>query len=89
MSQLLCSLNKWLRKYKLLLSDGRDYNGRPTAPTVKIGSKTKSFSIPIIDDNIVECDETFKVTIPGVSLCGITIGSVNVMDVTIIDDDSK
>lgn len=74
---------------KLLLLDGRDYKGRLTAPTVKKGSKTTSFSIPIIDDNIVECDETFKVTIPGVSLCGITVGGVNAIDVTIVDDDSK
>ena len=68
---------------------GRDYIRGYKTYTVKIGHKTQSFLIPIINDNILECDETFKVEILGVSLCGVTLGSVKAMDVTIVDDDSK
>ena len=47
----------------------------------------RSFTIDILDDNIVECIETFKVTISSVTTCGVTIGSVSDTEVRITDDD--
>ena len=67
----------------------QDYTVGTQRVTVSAGTTSKSITIPIINDNTVECDETFKLTIPSVSICGITIGSIRTTEVTIQDDDSK
>ena len=49
-----------------------------------------TFDIPIIDDNILEENETFRVTINPDSLpLGLTLGSINETTVTIVDDECK
>ena len=50
---------------------------------------SQSFVISIIEDDIVECSETFGVTIASVSSCGIRIGNNNNIKVMIADNDSK
>ena len=49
-----------------------------------------TFDIPIIDDNILEENETFRVTINSDSLpLGLTLGSIYETTVTIVDDECK
>ena len=47
------------------------------------------FTINIIDNDIVECNETFNVTMMSVTTCGVTIGSNRISEVIIRDDDGK
>jgi len=54
---------------------------------IPAGVSTQSFTINIIDNDVVECDEVFSVTIESVSTCGVTTGDVISSNVTIIDDD--
>ena len=49
----------------------------------------QTFSINIIDNDIVECNETFSVTMVSVTTCGVTIGSNRISEVMIRDDDGK
>ena len=53
------------------------------------GVMTQSFTIDIVDNDNVECDESFIVTIISVTTCGVTIGDNNRTEVIITDDDSK
>ena len=46
-------------------------------------------TIKILDNNIVECNETFNVTMVSVTTCGVTIGSNRISEVMIRDDDGK
>ena len=48
-----------------------------------------SFTISIVNNNIVECDETFNVIIMSVTTCGVTIGSDDRTVVRIADDDGR
>ena len=57
--------------------------------TVPAGVMMHPFTILITNNNIVECVETFIVTISSVTTCGVTIGSVSSTEVRITDDDSK
>ena len=45
--------------------------------------------ISIINDNIVECNETFNATIMPVATCAVKIGSARSSEVMIRDDDGK
>ena len=56
---------------------------------VTAGVMTQSFTVPIVDNNIVECNKTFIVTILSVATCGVTIGNNNRSKVRIADDDGK
>ena len=47
------------------------------------------FMISIINDNIVECNETFNATIISVDTCTVKIGSARNSEVMIRDDDGK
>ena len=51
---------------------------------------SQSFTINIINNNISECDETFKISlsIPS-STCGVVSGRNNTSEVMIRDDDGK
>ena len=49
----------------------------------------QSLAVNIIDNDIVECNEIFNVTIVSVTTCGVTIGSNNISEVMIRDDDGK
>ena len=50
---------------------------------------SQSFTVAIVDNDVVECDETFIVTILSVTTCAVTIGNNNSSEVIVIDDDSK
>ena len=56
---------------------------------ISAGEVAKSFTVDILNDNIVDCIETFNVRIMSVESCGFTIGSNNTSVVMIRDDDSK
>ena len=73
----------------LLFSAGEDYNGSPITLNVPAGVIMESLAINIIENNTVECNETFNVTIVSVTTCGVTIGSNNSSEVMITDDDGK
>ena len=48
---------------------------------------SKSFTINIINDNITECDETFKLTLSvPASTCGAVNGETDTTEVTIMDN---
>ena len=49
----------------------------------------QSFTVNIIDDDVVECIKTFNVRILSIESCGFTIGSNNTGEVKIIDNDSR
>ena len=57
--------------------------------TVPAGVLSQLHTIAVVNDNIVECDEIFNVTITSVTTCGVTIGVANNAEVMISDDDSK
>ena len=56
---------------------------------IPAGVSTQSFTINIIDNDVVECAEVFSVTIESVATCGVTTGDVVTSNVTIIDDDGE
>ena len=68
---------------------GEDYNGSPITVNVPAGVTMQPLTINIIDNNIVECNEMFNVTMVSVTTCGVTIGSNRISEVMIRDDDGK
>ena len=68
---------------------GNDYR-YPSTVTVPVPANemSTSFTINITNDEIAECDETFKLTlsVPS-SLCGVIKGSDDTSEVMIGDDD--
>ena len=67
-------------------TNGLDYVGTNDVVTFADGEKSKSFSILILDDNIVEPDEDFTVTLYQAS-GGATLTSTTNATVKILDDD--
>ena len=49
---------------------------------------SKSFAINIINDDTIECNETFKLTLSAPA-CGIVTGITNITEVIIKHDDGK
>ena len=74
--------------YCVYIAD-EDYNATRITVDVPAGVSTQSFAINIIDNDKVECDEVFSVTIEPVTTCGVTTGDVVTSNVTIIDDDGE
>ena len=68
---------------------GEDYNGSSITVNVPAGVTMQPLTISIIDNNIVECNEMFNVTMVSVTTCGVTIGSNRISEVMIRDDDGK
>ena len=68
---------------------GEDYNGSSITVYVPAGVTMQPVTINIIDNNIVECNEMFNVTMVPVTTCGVTIGNDGISEVMIRDDDSK
>ena len=56
---------------------------------VLAGVVTQEIMINIINNSIVECIERFNVRITSVTTCGVTIGTNNMSEVVITDDDGK
>ena len=73
----------------LSLIDVKDYNGDLTAVTVSAGEIAQLFTISIVDDDVMECDETFTVTILSVITCAVTISNNSRTEVIIVDDDGR
>ena len=69
---------------------GVDYNSGPYTVAFPAGDISASFNVPINDDNILEDDENFMVTIMTGSLpVGVTRGNPGSATVNIMDDDCK
>ena len=67
-----------------------DYGSGPYFVTIAAWTTTATFNIPINDDNTLEPDEIFILTIDGTSLpTGVTRGTPGETTVTIMDDDRK
>ena len=67
-----------------------DYTSGPYNVTFPAGQTTATFDVPIIDDNILEGNEIFILTIDETSLpISVTRGSPGQATVTIVDDDGK
>ncbi|HWF88266.1 MAG TPA: Calx-beta domain-containing protein [Pyrinomonadaceae bacterium] len=67
-------------------SERCDYGTAVGTVRFAIGETTKTFFIPIVDDALVEGDETFTVNVSGPSAA--TLGSTTVATITIVDNDS-
>ena len=66
-----------------------DYTSGPYTVTFPAGSTTASFNIPINDDDILEGDENFMLTINQTLPTGVTRGTPSEATVTIVDDDRE
>ena len=54
---------------------------------VTTGVMIQSFTVPIVDNNMVDCNKMYIVTILLVADCGVYIGNNNRSEVRITDDD--
>ena len=67
-----------------------DYTSGPYTVTIPAGQTTATFNISINDDDEVEGDEDFTLTINGTSLpTNVTRGTTGEATVTIVNDDGK
>ena len=67
-----------------------DYNSEPYTVIFSPGVIRYQFDVLIVDDNILENDETFRLSINASSLIrGVTVGSVDQATVNIFDEDGK
>ena len=57
--------------------------------TVPAGEIAQLFTIAIVDDEVMEFDETFTVTILSVTTCAVTISDNSRTEVMITDDDGR
>ena len=57
------------------------------AGTTRFGETTQTFIIPVVDDALVEGDETFNVSLTGPA--GATLGGATTATITIVDNDSS
>lgn len=65
--------------------NGTDFKGASGTLTILKGTTSKTIAIPILDDNIDEYDESFKIDLSNPT--GATLGSATSHTVTIEDDD--
>ena len=73
----------------MLYIDTEDYAVTIETIAIPPGVTMQPLTINIIDNNIVECNEMFNVTMVSVTTCGVTIGSNRISEVIIRDDDGK
>ena len=73
-----------------IVTDGEDYRRDTTSVTIAANNTSTSVTINIIDDDISECNESFKLmlSIPS-STCGVVRGNSDIAEVMIRDNDSK
>ncbi len=67
-------------------SERCDYATTVGTAQFAIGESTKTFTIPIVDDALVEGDETFTVNLNGAA--GAILGAPNAVTITIVENDS-
>ena len=67
-----------------------DYSAGPYNVTMPAGFTETSYDITILDDNVLEENETFYLLInPSTLPRSVTVGDINQAGITIINDDSK
>ena len=66
-----------------------DYTSGPFSVTFRAGVMSVPFSISINDDNILEDDENFTLTINSSLPTGVMVGNPGQATVTIVDNDCK
>ena len=67
-----------------------DYTSGPYTVTFPAGQTTTTFDVPINDDNILEGNENFMLTISPSSLpINVVVGDPSQATVTILDNDRK
>lgn len=57
--------------------------------TIPSGSRQGSISVPIIDDNVLENEEQFMLTLQSPQQCNVVLTSQQSTNVTIVDNDGK
>ena len=84
-------LNSTITNGSYIVADGGvDYDSGPYSVTFTAGVTSVSFDVPINNDNILEDDEDFTLTIIGSSLPSeVTRGDPFRATVTIVDNDRK
>jgi len=78
-----------LQNNNIITGGGVDYNSGPYTVPFPAGVTSVSFDVPINNDNIVENNETFNLTILSSSSNKVTLGSSVEATVTIFDRDCK
>ena len=70
---------------------GNDFNSATQAVAITAGTNSSVVNIPVTDDDIVERDEIFimSLTVPSSLGPGITTGAITSATVTIIDTNSE
>ena len=71
------------------LTGGNDYDSISQNVTIPSGTTNSSFSVTIINDNILEGTENFTLTIVSTSQRDVTIDGSGQATVNIVDDDGK
>ena len=72
-----------------VIGGGTDYTSGPYTVTFFANSTTVSFDVSINNDNILESDETFILTIDPTSLPSNVAVDISNSTVTIMDDEGK
>lgn len=68
---------------------GKDFIGGTRNVSIPAGKSMVNFTVDTIISEMVECDETFNISIISVTTCGVTIGSNNNSKVIIKDNDGE
>jgi len=75
---------------RIVIGGGVDYNSGPYSVTFTAGQTSATFDIVIVDNNILEANEDFTLTIVQSSLpTGVTRGNPGSATVTILDNDRE
>ena len=69
--------------------DTEDYDRTIKTIVVPADVIMQTFTINIVNNKVMECNETFNVKLVSVTTCRVTIGSNNISGVMITDDDGK
>ena len=72
-----------------LLGGGVDFNSTTQTATVTAGASSSTINITVINDNIVEGDEMFTMTLNVPTSPGITTGNITIATATITDSTSR
>ena len=73
------------------VGNGSDFDSTPQNIMITAGTNSSMMNIPVTDDNIVEGDETFSMslTVPSSLGPGIQTGAITNATITIIDTSSE
>ena len=87
-NSVMCMIMCWLKS--VWLTGGVDFDTTPLTATFDSGMTMSSVSVPVIDDDVVEGNETLNaiLSIP-LSVHRITVGDRHTATITIIDSTSK